>query len=278
MRRTTLMVAILAAALGVLQRPRRHRRPRPSLWWSSSSRNPGCSRLMAASCAERHDVEQHIRERVPERPRVIFHVRKTITCDDGTGTFILQLQARLGFNVGDMTFGPWVVLSGTGRYENLHGAAPSPVRRRRRGQRHLRRLARTSIERGNNASGGFQNVAAHPCGFRREPAGFATAAAPWLAVRGTRRRGGRRTPASDRYRNRRGRLSAPSHPIRCRLCPVDTEEQLIVVVRRACEAQLDEHSIRIRPAPLRVLARPTNDDAVPATTYIVLRLRCASVA
>ena len=52
---------------------------------------------------------------------VIFHVRKTITCDDGSGTFILQLQARLGFNIGDMTFGPWVVLSGTGDYTNLNG-------------------------------------------------------------------------------------------------------------------------------------------------------------
>lgn len=51
----------------------------------------------------------------------IFHVRKTITCDDGSGTFTLLLQARLGFNVGDMTFGPWVVLSGTGDYANLHG-------------------------------------------------------------------------------------------------------------------------------------------------------------
>lgn len=52
---------------------------------------------------------------------VIFHVRKTITCNDGSGTFTLQLQARSGFNVGDMTFGPWVVLDGTGDYENLRG-------------------------------------------------------------------------------------------------------------------------------------------------------------
>jgi hypothetical protein len=52
---------------------------------------------------------------------LIFHVRKTITCDDGSGTFTLQLQARIGFNVGDNTFGPWVVLGGTGAYENLHG-------------------------------------------------------------------------------------------------------------------------------------------------------------
>ena len=52
---------------------------------------------------------------------MIFHVRKTITCDDGSGTFTLQLQARNGFNVGDRTFGPWVVLSDTGDYVGLHG-------------------------------------------------------------------------------------------------------------------------------------------------------------
>jgi len=52
---------------------------------------------------------------------VIFHVRKTITCDDGSGTFTLQLQARAGFDVGDMTFGPWIVLSGTGDYAGLRG-------------------------------------------------------------------------------------------------------------------------------------------------------------
>ena len=52
---------------------------------------------------------------------VIFHVRKTITCNDGSGTFTLQLQARSGFGVGDMTFGPWVVFDGTGDYENLRG-------------------------------------------------------------------------------------------------------------------------------------------------------------
>lgn len=52
---------------------------------------------------------------------LIFHVRKTISCDDGSGTFTLQIQARIGFNVGDATSGPWVVLGGTGDYEQLHG-------------------------------------------------------------------------------------------------------------------------------------------------------------
>ncbi len=38
---------------------------------------------------------------------VIFHVRKTITCNDGSGTFTLQIQARLGFNGGfEATSGP----------------------------------------------------------------------------------------------------------------------------------------------------------------------------
>lgn len=52
---------------------------------------------------------------------VIFHVRKTITCNDGSGTFTLQLQARSGFGVGDITYGPWVVFDGTGDYVNLRG-------------------------------------------------------------------------------------------------------------------------------------------------------------
>src|SRR5215213_6719372 len=39
---------------------------------------------------------------------LIFHVRKTITCDDGTGTFTLLIQARLGFNGGfEATSGTW---------------------------------------------------------------------------------------------------------------------------------------------------------------------------
>ncbi len=53
---------------------------------------------------------------------IVFHDRKTITCDDGSGTFTLLLQARTGFNVSDDgTSGRWVVLSGTGDYADLHG-------------------------------------------------------------------------------------------------------------------------------------------------------------
>lgn len=52
---------------------------------------------------------------------VIFHVRKTVTCDDGSGTFVIQIQAQAGIK-GPGTLGPWTVLSGTGDYANLRGA------------------------------------------------------------------------------------------------------------------------------------------------------------
>ena len=52
---------------------------------------------------------------------LILHDLKTITCDDGSGTFTLLLQGRTGFNVGNGTSGQWVVLSGTGDYVDLHG-------------------------------------------------------------------------------------------------------------------------------------------------------------
>ena len=50
-----------------------------------------------------------------------IHVRKTITCDDGSGTFVLQLQVRASYPAGE-TSGRWVVLSGSGDYADLHGA------------------------------------------------------------------------------------------------------------------------------------------------------------
>ena len=56
----------------------------------------------------------------PSDRGALFHVRKTITCDDGSGTFVLQIQAQTGFRA-DGTLGPWVVLSGTGDYEDLRG-------------------------------------------------------------------------------------------------------------------------------------------------------------
>lgn len=52
---------------------------------------------------------------------LILHDLKTITCDDGSGSFTLLINGRTGFNVGEGTFAQWVVVSGTGDYANLHG-------------------------------------------------------------------------------------------------------------------------------------------------------------
>ncbi len=49
-----------------------------------------------------------------------FHGIKHFTCDDGTGEFFVNLNARIHFRKGT-TFN-WNVIGGTGDYENLHGA------------------------------------------------------------------------------------------------------------------------------------------------------------
>ncbi len=122
MRRTTLMVAILAAALGAL--PAVAAPPQTTTFTvveNFVTQTGVFTSDGSVVCLSGTTSNDAFASGFQSDRGVIFHVRKTITCDDGTGTFILQLQARLGFNVGGMTFGPWVVLSGTGRYENLHG-------------------------------------------------------------------------------------------------------------------------------------------------------------
>ena len=47
-------------------------------------------------------------------------VIKHFICDDGSGEFLVNLQARIDFRKG-VSFN-WNVISGTGDYENLHGA------------------------------------------------------------------------------------------------------------------------------------------------------------
>ncbi|MBI4673576.1 MAG: hypothetical protein HY741_18140 [Chloroflexi bacterium] len=53
--------------------------------------------------------------------RINFHIRKLFTCEDGSGSFTLNLQVRLKFfpfsDVGD-----WNVLEGTKGYAKLHGS------------------------------------------------------------------------------------------------------------------------------------------------------------
>ena len=122
MRRTTLVVAILAAALGVL--PAVAAPPQTQTFTVVEQFEPQSGVFTSDGtvvCASGTTSNNTFGSGFQSNRGVIFHVRKTITCNDGSGTFILQIQARLGFNVGDMTFGPWVVLSGTGDYANLNG-------------------------------------------------------------------------------------------------------------------------------------------------------------
>jgi hypothetical protein len=51
---------------------------------------------------------------------ILFHDIKTFTCDDGSGTFTLNLQVMLQGNNSADSFN-WSVMSGTGAYTDLHG-------------------------------------------------------------------------------------------------------------------------------------------------------------
>jgi hypothetical protein len=47
-------------------------------------------------------------------------VRKELTCDDDSGTFVVQLRITANFDTGIESF-TWVVLGGTGDYAHLRG-------------------------------------------------------------------------------------------------------------------------------------------------------------
>jgi hypothetical protein len=46
---------------------------------------------------------------------------REFTCDDGSGTFIMRVKARILFDPREVS-GRWKILSGTGDYENLRGS------------------------------------------------------------------------------------------------------------------------------------------------------------
>jgi hypothetical protein len=52
-----------------------------------------------------------------------FHLNKLLVCDDGSGTFIITVDAGANFVQGEGTTGGWSVVpgSGTGDYEGLQG-------------------------------------------------------------------------------------------------------------------------------------------------------------
>jgi hypothetical protein len=52
-----------------------------------------------------------------------FHLTKMLTCDDGSGSFVIRVDAASNFLVGDGTAGGWSVVpgSGTEAYSGLRG-------------------------------------------------------------------------------------------------------------------------------------------------------------
>ena len=50
----------------------------------------------------------------------LFHLYKTFTCDDGSGTFTIKVQAK-ALPGAPTDSGGFAVTDGTGDFENLHG-------------------------------------------------------------------------------------------------------------------------------------------------------------
>ena len=53
--------------------------------------------------------------------KIQIPVRKTFTCDDGSGEIFIKIQVHLDLSSQTETFS-WVVLGGTGDYSDLHGS------------------------------------------------------------------------------------------------------------------------------------------------------------
>lgn len=47
---------------------------------------------------------------------------REFTCNDGSGTFIMRIKARIQFDPSREVSGRWKIISGTGDYENLRGS------------------------------------------------------------------------------------------------------------------------------------------------------------
>ena len=120
--RTTIAVTLVAAALGALPAAAA---PPQTVTFTVIEQFDSPSGVFASDgsvvCESGTTTNNSFASGFQSDRGVIFHVRKTITCSDGSGTFTLQLHARSGFNVGDITYGPWVVWDGTGDYANLRG-------------------------------------------------------------------------------------------------------------------------------------------------------------
>src|SRR5215217_2672607 len=123
MRRTILALAVLAAALGAF--PAVAAPPQTTTFAVAESFETETGVLTSDGsvvCTSGTTTNDASASGFQSDRELIFHVRKTITCHDGSGTFTLLIQASLGFNGGfEATSGTWVVLTGTGDYTTLRG-------------------------------------------------------------------------------------------------------------------------------------------------------------
>lgn len=82
--------------------------------------NPGTFQTSGAGlCASGTTTDQTSVSALPSPNHTLFHVRKTFTCDDGSGTFTALLQV---FSSGGNDSFSWSIVGGTGTYANLRGS------------------------------------------------------------------------------------------------------------------------------------------------------------
>jgi hypothetical protein len=124
-----LVVALLSTSLVLLlttrSTPRVHASPASSITLTTAIQfgppaNHGTFVASAPLCPSGTFVDEFETAGGGQSPQFTALLDKTLTCDDGSGTFTIQFHAHFPReDVGGST--PWVVLRGTGAYATLHG-------------------------------------------------------------------------------------------------------------------------------------------------------------
>jgi hypothetical protein len=125
-----LVVALLSTSLALLlttrSTPRVHASPASSITLTTAIQfgphaNHGTFVASAPLCPSGTFVDEFETTGGGPSPEFTALLHKTLTCDDGSGTFTIQFHAHFPRNAtGGST--PWAVLSGTGAYATLHGS------------------------------------------------------------------------------------------------------------------------------------------------------------
>ena len=124
-----LVMALLSTSLALLltarRTPRAHASPASSITLTTAIQfgppaNHGTFVASAPLCPSGTFVDEFEAAGGGQSPQFTALLHKTLTCDDGSGTFTIQFHAHFPREaVGGST--PWVVLRGTGAYATLHG-------------------------------------------------------------------------------------------------------------------------------------------------------------